>query len=103
MESFELRDADAALLEQIAALAEIIWHEHYESILGVDQVNYMVEHFQSLPAMKAQIANRRFFFPQCDEAPFLINRNGICVEAVDGKLNPAASRFCFFFENRQYL
>lgn len=60
MESFELRDADAALLEQIAALAEIIWHEHYESILGVDQVNYMVEHFQSLPAMKAQIANQGY-------------------------------------------
>ena len=60
MESFELRDADAALLEQIAALAEIIWHEHYESILGVDQVNYMVKHFQSLPAMKAQIANQGY-------------------------------------------
>ena len=30
MEAFELQDADAALLEQIAALAETIWHEHYE-------------------------------------------------------------------------
>ena len=26
MEAFELQDADAALLEQIAALAETIWH-----------------------------------------------------------------------------
>lgn len=60
MEAFELRDADAALLEQIAALAETIWHEHYESILGLDQVNYMVEHFQSLPAMQDQIASQGY-------------------------------------------
>ena len=41
-------------------LAETIWHEHYEPILGVDQVNYMVEHFQSLRAMKDQIANQGY-------------------------------------------
>ena len=60
MEAFELLDADEALLRQIAKLAETIWHEHYEPILGVDQVNYMVEHFQSLPAMKDQIANQGY-------------------------------------------
>ena len=60
IEAFELQDADAALLEQIAALAETIWHEHYESILGLDQVNYMVEHFQSLPAMQDQIASQGY-------------------------------------------
>lgn len=60
MEAFELLDADEALLRQIAKLAETIWHEHYEPILGVDQVNYMVEHFQSLRAMKDQIANQGY-------------------------------------------
>ena len=47
-------------MRQIAKLAETIWHEHYEPILGVDQVNYMVEHFQSLRAMKDQIANQGY-------------------------------------------
>ena len=60
MEAFELLDADEALLRQIAKLAETIWHEHYEPILGVDQVNYMVEHFHSLRALKDQIANQGY-------------------------------------------
>ena len=60
MEAFELQDADAALLDQIAALAETIWHEHYESILGLHQVNYMVEHLQSLPAMQDQIESQGY-------------------------------------------
>lgn len=55
LENFELREASGQLLADIAELAEEIWHEHYELILGLDQVNYMVEHFQSLPAMKRQI------------------------------------------------
>ena len=51
MKTMELKEAEGELLEQIAQLAEQIWHEHYDALLGTDQVNYMVEHFQSLPAM----------------------------------------------------
>lgn len=42
-------------IQEVAALAELIWHEHYEPIIGVDQVNYMIEKFQSAPAMKKQM------------------------------------------------
>ena len=41
-------------LEEIAVLAESIWHEHFTPIIGENQVNYMVEKFQSLPALKQQ-------------------------------------------------
>lgn len=46
--------SDAEILE-IANLAEEIWHQHFTPIIGEAQVNYMVDKFQSYPAIKAQI------------------------------------------------
>ncbi len=43
------------LQREAAALADEIWHEHYETILGIAQVDYMVEKYQSEEAIKAQI------------------------------------------------
>lgn len=42
-------------IREVAALAEEIWHEHYDTMLGSEQVNYMVEKFQSEKAMKEQM------------------------------------------------
>ena len=42
-------------IRQIAALARIIWNEHFTPIIGKDQVDYMVEKFQSYPALKKQL------------------------------------------------
>ena len=39
-------------LRAIAELADIIWHEHFPSILSDEQINYMVEKFQSYSALK---------------------------------------------------
>lgn len=44
-------------IHRVAVLAEEIWHEHFTDIIGEAQVNYMVEKFQSYPALKAQIAD----------------------------------------------
>ena len=41
-------------LQSIATLADEIWHQHFPPIIGEAQVNYMVEKFQSYPALKAQ-------------------------------------------------
>ena len=62
MKTMELKEAEGELLEQIAQLAEQIWHEHYDALLGTDQVNYMVEHFQSLPAMRRQIKEEGYCY-----------------------------------------
>ncbi len=40
----------------VATLAQNIWHEHYDSIIGVAQVNYMLEKFQSATAVEQQKA-----------------------------------------------
>ena len=44
-------------IKSVAALANEIWHEHYVPIIGEAQVNYMVEKFQSFPAICNQIQN----------------------------------------------
>lgn len=42
-------------IKDIADLAEIIWSQHFTPIIGKEQVDYMVEKFQSFPAIKDQI------------------------------------------------
>lgn len=47
---------------QAAELADEIWHEHYDSLLGSDQVNYMLEKFQSQAAMTRQIKDQGYHY-----------------------------------------
>ncbi len=49
-------------IEEIAYLGNIIWHEAYASILTEDQIEYMVENFQSVKAIKEQIAHGYEYF-----------------------------------------
>lgn len=42
-------------IQNIAVLANEIWHEYFPFILSEEQINYMVEKFQSEKAMKYQI------------------------------------------------
>lgn len=41
----------------LAALAEEIWHQHFVTILSADQIDYMVDKFQSVHAMTDQMVN----------------------------------------------
>jgi ribosomal protein S18 acetylase RimI-like enzyme len=43
--------------ETIEKLADTIWREHYIPIVGKPQIDYMLEKFQSVRAMKRQVAN----------------------------------------------
>ena len=46
----------------VEKLANDIWREHYTSIIGEDQVNYMLEKFQSASAIEAQIREGAFYY-----------------------------------------
>lgn len=46
-----------AELERIEKLADSIWREHYVPVIGLEQVEYMLQKFQSLAAMNDQIKN----------------------------------------------
>lgn len=42
-------------IQNVAILANEIWHQHFIPIIGEAQVEYMVEKFQSYPAISKQI------------------------------------------------
>ena len=43
--------------QTLEKLASEIWTEHYTPIIGIDQVNYMLDKFQSAEAMQKQVAD----------------------------------------------
>lgn len=47
---------------KIADLAAIIWREHYTPIIGKEQVEYMIENFQSTEAMYSQYKDGYQYF-----------------------------------------
>ena len=44
-------------IENTAKLADEIWHEHYSSLLSAEQIDFMVEKFQSAKAISEQLAS----------------------------------------------
>jgi ribosomal protein S18 acetylase RimI-like enzyme len=52
-------DVDIA---EVARLAREIWPEHYLPIIGQDQVDYMLEKFQSRSAIARQIAQKHEYY-----------------------------------------
>lgn len=46
--------------EELAQLAGAIWHEYWDSRLGVEQTTYMVEQFQSLDAIRRDMAENGY-------------------------------------------
>ncbi|GET31961.1 hypothetical protein PbJCM13498_08240 [Prolixibacter bellariivorans] len=49
-------------IETVARLAVEIWNEHYVPIIGQEQVDYMVEKYQSIPAISNQIENEGYIY-----------------------------------------
>lgn len=58
------------MIHEVADLAEKIWHQHFTPIIGKDQVNYMVEKFQSYPAIKEQLTNGYEYFQIINDGVF---------------------------------
>lgn len=70
-------------LQQIAVLADTIWHEHFTSIIGTAQVEYMLDKFQSFPALKRQLTDGYEYYQIFDNTDFC----GYCgIHPQDGKL-----------------
>ncbi|HSU52614.1 MAG TPA: GNAT family N-acetyltransferase [Candidatus Dormibacteraeota bacterium] len=49
-------------ITEVALLAHEIWHEHYLPIIGRQQIDYMLEKFQSEDAIATQIAKGYQYF-----------------------------------------
>ncbi len=83
--SYELRPVETT--EEIKALAEMaekIWHEFFPGIISEEQINYMVDKFQSAHAMTDQLQNHGYHYRilEADSEP--VGYTGWKIE--DGKL-----------------
>lgn len=73
---FVLAEDDEGIRE-IAVLAEEIWNQHFVPIIGKAQVDYMVEKFQSYPALKAQIEDGGYEYYQMRSGSVLAGYIGV--------------------------
>ena len=69
-------------LKEVAGLANIIWHEYFPFLLSEDQINYMVEKFQSFQAMKDQIQNQNYTYYQIHLDDQLVGYMGLALESA---------------------
>lgn len=53
---------DEQNLPVLAELANEIWHEFFTIILSAEQIDYMVDKFQSYHAMKDQMKNQGYYY-----------------------------------------
>ncbi|CCY62509.1 c_GCAxxG_C_C family protein [Clostridium sp. CAG:967] len=49
-------------IKELASLASCIWHEYWTCILSPEQIDFMVENFQSEHAIKNQIENENYTY-----------------------------------------
>lgn len=80
--------------ETLAKLASEIWHEYWPALIGPEQTDYMVENFQSLEAIKRDMAENAY------EYWFVVDEEGKTVGYTGGHEEPETSRF---FISKIYL
>ncbi len=64
-------------IKRIADLATIIWHEHFASILSPQQIDYMVEKFQSYSAIKKAVTEDGYTYYMAEKDDDLCGYLGI--------------------------
>lgn len=71
---------DQASAEETARLASEIWHQHYDSIIGRDQVNYMLETFQSSYAILRDINEKGYDYFLIGDNSGYLGYYAVCLE-----------------------
>ncbi|MDR6884183.1 GNAT family N-acetyltransferase [Bacillus sp. 3255] len=71
-------------IAEAARLAAAIWREYYVTLITIEQIDYMIDKFQSVPAMTDQIHHQgyEYFFIQQEGAAV----GYMAVKPVEGKL-----------------
>lgn len=63
--SFEIIKVENSDIPKLAQLANEIWNQHFPPIIGQEQVDYMVDNFQSEKAMTKQISQGYEYYFMC--------------------------------------
>lgn len=80
---------------RLAELAERIWTDYWPALIGADQTRYMIDQFQSLPAIRRDMAEHAYeywFVRAADD--------GRVVGYTGGHVEPGTNRF---FVSKIYL
>ena len=68
-------------IKNVAVLANEIWHQHFVPIIGLEQVEYMVDKFQSFPAISKQIRESGYEYFRIYLNDILAGYTGVHAEA----------------------
>jgi diamine N-acetyltransferase len=60
--NLQLVAASEENISSIQALADVIWNDHYPEIIGQEQVDYMLNRFYSVGAMREQMQGGQQFY-----------------------------------------
>ncbi len=71
-------------VQQLAQLASHIWHEYFPCILSDQQIDYMVEKFQSSSAITTQLEQEGYEYYFIKQGEQILGYTGICPK--EGKL-----------------
>lgn len=72
-------------VERLADMADRVWHEYFTIILKPEQIDYMVDKFQSVPAIKEQMENGYVYYFIMAEGQYA-GYTGIHKEAQEKRL-----------------
>lgn len=73
-------------ITNLAFIADTVWHEWFQTILSLEQIDYMVRKFQSFKAMKEQITKEGYEYYFLNVNGTNVGYIGIHVEQNTGKL-----------------
>lgn len=74
----ELRKVKKEEIRSLAQLASEIWHEYWPCILSEEQINYMVEKFQSEEAIENQIEKEYYTYFYIEVDGKVVGYIGVC-------------------------
>ncbi len=66
-----------AEIKNLASLASEIWHEYWTVILSAEQIDYMVEKFQSKESIERQIKEEKYIYNILEDCGNIIGYFGI--------------------------
>lgn len=67
-------------MQKLAKLASEIWHEYWTVILSAEQIDYMVDKFQSYNAIKNQIENDKYIYNIFQDSDNVIGYFGVSLK-----------------------
>ncbi len=62
MNNVSLKKASVAELKRIQEMAHVIWMQHYPEIIGINQINYMLNKMYSLESLSEQVESKKHEF-----------------------------------------